>query len=171
MTTGRDAKEARTAAPDDAGQPEADMAAMGKLRATLAGKRWPAARAAEIRALLSQFENERAVPVKAPGVSVAVEVAEAPWDPERRLVRVVVTAAPATSARAASANVVLLIDVSRSMDAPNRLPLVQAAARRLLRDLQPDDRVSVVTYAGEARVALPPTPMTRAAEVRTVLGA
>lgn len=149
-----------------------DTAAMTTLRAAVAAKRWPEPAAVGEQALLNYFPSESAKATASDaGVEVAVEVAEAPWASERKLVRVVVRAAPPKTPRAAAANVVLLVDVSRSMDAPNRLPLVQAAVRRLLHDLRPEDRVAIVTYAGEARVALPPTPMARAAEVRTVLAA
>ncbi len=144
---------------------------MAALRAALAAKRWPAPEAVGAEALLNYFPAESTVAVDESGVTTTVEVAEAPWAPERRLMRVVVRAAPPKTPRSATANVVLLVDVSQSMDGPNRLPLVQEAVRRLLHDLRPEDRVAIVTYAGEARVALPPTPMTRAAEVRAVLGA
>lgn len=149
-----------------------DTAAMTTLRAAVAAKRWPETAAVGVQALLDYFPGGSAKATASDtGVEVAVEVAEAPWASERKLVRVVVRAAAPKTPRAAAANVVLLVDVSRSMDAPNRLPLVQAAVRRLLHDLRPEDRVAIVTYAGEARVALPPTPMARAAEVRTVLAA
>lgn len=150
---------------------EVETVGMGALRVALAAKRWPAPEAVGAEALLNYFPTEGAVAVDAAGVTATVEVAEAPWAPERRLMRVVVRAAPPKTPRSATANVILLVDVSQSMEGPNRLPLVQEAVRRLLHDLRPEDRVAIVTYAGEARVALPPTPMTRAADVRAVLGA
>ncbi len=147
-----------------------DTAAMATLRAAVTAKRWPEPAEVGTQALLNYFPGEStATVVSEAEVAVAVEVVEAPWAPERKLVRVVVRAAPPKTPRAAIANLVLLVDVSRSMDAPNRLPLVQEAARRLLHDLRAEDRVAIVTYAGEARVALPPTPMARAADVRAAL--
>ena len=125
--------------------------------------------ATSVAALLDYFPAEPEAMAGEPPVAASVEVAEAPWAPERRLVRVVVRAARATPERQATANVVFLIDVSGSMAAPNRLVLVQAAVRRFLHELRPEDRVAIVTYAGDARVALAPTPVARAAEIRTVL--
>src|SRR5204862_2520451 len=55
------------------------------------------------------------------------------------------------------ANLVFLIDTSGSMDAPNRLPLVKQSLALLLTQLQPADRVAIVTYAGKAGTALEPT--------------
>src|SRR5206468_1801705 len=54
-------------------------------------------------------------------------------------------------------NIVFLLDVSGSMDAPNKLPLVKASMRMLLDELTERDYVSIVTYAGESGLALPPT--------------
>jgi Ca-activated chloride channel family protein len=57
-----------------------------------------------------------------------------------------------------SSNLVFLIDVSGSMDEPNKLPLVKAAFRVLVRQLRPQDRVAIVVYAGNAGLVLPSTP-------------
>jgi Ca-activated chloride channel family protein len=53
---------------------------------------------------------------------------------------------------------VFLVDTSGSMNAPNRLPLVQESLRLLVEQLADRDRVSIVSYAGEAGLRLPPTP-------------
>src|SRR5262249_32364599 len=55
-------------------------------------------------------------------------------------------------------NLVFLMDVSGSMDAPNRLPLVKTAMAMLVEQLTARDRVAIVTYAGEAGLRLPSTP-------------
>jgi len=52
---------------------------------------------------------------------------------------------------------VFLLDVSGSMDAPNKLPLVKAAMRLLVNELGPRDRVAIVVYAGGEGLALPST--------------
>lgn len=141
------------------------------LREAIAAKRGSNDVAGDAGGLLDYFSVEAAAPAEGPAVAVTVEVADSPWSAERKLVRVVVTAAPPVTARQAKANVVLLIDVSASMDAPNRLPLVREAARRLLHALQPEDRVAIVAYAGEARVALPSTPVAQAGAIRAALAA
>jgi Mg-chelatase subunit ChlD/DNA-directed RNA polymerase specialized sigma24 family protein len=158
--------------PDGGAQAERPAGASSKgaagLTAALSAQTWPAAAAVSVPALLEDFAADVPVETGGPDLSATVEMADAPWAPERQLVRVVLAAA-AKEPRKAAAHVVLLIDVSSSMDAPERLPLVSETARRLLRQLQTEDRVSVVTYAGEARVALPPTPMARAEQIRAVL--
>ncbi len=159
------------AAPEATSAPGSQIASARELRRAIAAKRWPSPEAVSVEALLREFPTEATVPAEAPAMAVSVETAEAPWAPGRRLVRVRLTAAPAQSVRSAAANVILLIDVSASMAAPNRLPLVQDAARRLLRALRPEDRVALVTYAGESHVALPPTSVAQAGAVRTALEA
>ncbi|HRQ50172.1 MAG TPA: VWA domain-containing protein, partial [Agriterribacter sp.] len=54
-------------------------------------------------------------------------------------------------------NLVFLIDVSGSMDMPNRLPLLKSAFRKLVENLRPVDTVSIVVYGGVTGVMLPPT--------------
>lgn len=85
-------------------------------------------------------------------VEVQAEIAPSPFSPGRQVVRVVVLARPGPPPVRAPASIVFAIDVSDSMDAPNRLPLVREGVRRLAERLRPDDRVAIVTYAATARV-------------------
>ena len=55
-------------------------------------------------------------------------------------------------------NLVFLVDVSGSMSAANKLPLVKQSLKMLVRELSANDRISLVTYAGNAGLKLPPTP-------------
>lgn len=150
--------------------PEAERAAVQAVRTALAAKKLPSPADVEAGALQNYFSIEATVTAGEAEVGATTEVAEAPWAPEHRLVRVAVQA-PADGVPRAQANLVLLVDVSASMEAPNRLPLVQDAARRLLAGLRPEDRVAVVTYAGEASIVLPATPVARASEIVAALGA
>jgi Ca-activated chloride channel family protein len=61
------------------------------------------------------------------------------------------------------ANLVYLVDVSGSMASADKLPLVQQVLRQTLDLLAPTDTVSIVTYAGDTRVRLPPTPVSQRA--------
>ena len=66
-------------------------------------------------------------------------------------------------------NLVFLIDVSGSMSGENRLPLVKKSIEMLVQRLTGDDRVSIVTYAGDAGVKLPPTPGDQRGRIRDVV--
>jgi Ca-activated chloride channel homolog len=87
-----------------------------------------------------------------------VEVAAAPWAPAHRLVRITLAGHEPPPTNRPSANLVFLLDVSGSMDAANKLPLIQQSMRILVDRLQPNDRVAIVTYAGASGVLLPSTP-------------
>jgi len=54
-------------------------------------------------------------------------------------------------------NLTFLLDVSGSMSAPNKLPLLKQAFSLLANQLRPKDKVSIVVYAGAAGMVLPPT--------------
>lgn len=54
-------------------------------------------------------------------------------------------------------NLVLLLDVSASMESDNKLPLLKKSLQRLLKIMRPEDEIAIVTYSGKARVALKPT--------------
>jgi Ca-activated chloride channel family protein len=66
-------------------------------------------------------------------------------------------------------NLVFLIDVSGSMSAPNKLPLLKQAFRMLVNELRPEDRVAMVVYAGAAGLVLEPTPGSQKAEILAAL--
>jgi Ca-activated chloride channel family protein len=91
-----------------------------------------------------------------------------PWNAGTKLLHVGIRGFDLPAAERPDANIVLLIDTSGSMDAPDKLPLLLDAFRLLLGELRPDDRVAIVAYAGSAGVVLEPTP---AAERATILAA
>jgi Ca-activated chloride channel family protein len=97
--------------------------------------------------------------------AAALEVAEAPWATGHRLVRIGLKAREVTAAERGAANLVFLVDVSGSMSAPERLPLVRESLRLLVNRLRPDDRVAIVTYAGASGLALASTPVGQTREV------
>ncbi|BAY06910.1 vWA domain-containing protein [Calothrix sp. NIES-2098] len=90
--------------------------------------------------------------------SVTTEVAAAPWNPQHKLVQVGLQGKRLESETLPPSNLVFLIDVSGSMDEPNKLPLVQQSLKLLVNTLRPEDRVSLVVYAGNAGLVLPATP-------------
>lgn len=87
-----------------------------------------------------------------------LEVAAAPWAPEHRLVRIGLKARDVSPAERGRANLVFLVDVSGSMSGVTKLPLVKNALRQLIDRLEPDDRMAIVTYAGQSGVLLASTP-------------
>ena len=91
--------------------------------------------------------------------STNVAVFPSPWSEGRKLVRIGIKGYAVQRATRPRANLVFLIDTSGSMNAPNKLPLVQRSLNMLLDELDERDTVAIVTYAGNAGTALEPTPV------------
>jgi len=89
--------------------------------------------------------------------SIEVESAPAPFASNTELVRVAVQGARVSEHDERPMNLVFLVDVSGSMNSDDKLPLVQYGLRRLVEELNPDDSVGLVVYAGNAGVVLEPT--------------
>jgi Ca-activated chloride channel family protein len=116
----------------------------------------PPADAIRIEELINYFEYDYAGPTDEHPFAVHVETAECPWQPQHRLVRLGIQGKKLEQGRPVS-NLVFLIDVSGSMNAPNRLPLVVRSMSALVRELGENDHVAIVVYAGAAGLVLPPT--------------
>lgn len=150
-----------TEAPDST-----DVAPITALKQALGEGRWPSAEEVSRAGLRRYFTRRAPVVPGAAGFEPSVEAAELPWSSGRVAVRFAATARPRPPVLRAAANVILLLDSSGSMDAPNRLPLVQAAVAQLLDRLQAEDRIGIVTYAGEAQVLLAPRLLGETRELR-----
>ena len=97
-----------------------------------------------------------------------VTVTPTPWNAHTKLLHIGVKGYELAAAERPRSNLVFLIDVSGSMNEADKLPLLKSAFRLLINKLDPDDTVSIVTYAGEAGTVLEPTPVS---EKRTILDA
>ncbi len=100
---------------------------------------------------------------------VTTELAAAPWNGKRQLLMIGIKGFEVPKASLPPANLVLLIDTSGSMDSPDKLPLLKQAMAQLVRQLRPQDHVSIVVYAGSAGLVLPPTPGDRGDEILAAL--
>ncbi len=89
--------------------------------------------------------------------AVKYELAPSPWNAQRTLLKVDVQARDMKTVELPPANLVFLIDTSGSMHSAERLPLIQSALKLLVNDLRAQDHITIVTYAGETRVALEST--------------
>lgn len=69
----------------------------------------------------------------------------------------------------ATNNMVLLLDVSGSMNNPDKLPLLKKSVLLLMKMMRPEDQVSIITYSGKAKVELPPTSFTEEEKITRVI--
>ena len=128
-------------------------------RFLMSQKRLPPKDAVRIEELINYFPYQYDAPKDGKPFATHVEVGECPWNKEHRLVRVGLKGREIVKAKRPSSNLVFLIDISGSMDAPNRLPLVKRGLRLLVDELTEIDRVAIVVYASGSGVALPSTPV------------
>ena len=139
---------------------DVDTAAYSLVRSSLNRGQMPNPDAVRIEEMINYFPYDYAAPEEG-DVSPfrpTVNVFETPWNPDTRLVRIGLQGdLPAIEDRPAL-NLVFLIDTSGSMNDPTKLPLLIQSFRLMLDRLDPEDEVAIVTYAGNAGVALEPTP-------------
>jgi Ca-activated chloride channel family protein len=81
----------------------------------------------------------------------------APWDSSKQLLRVALKAKDAKAASLPATNLVYLVDVSGSMNSPDKLQLVKTALTEMVDQLRSQDKVTIVTYSGNTAVVLPAT--------------
>ncbi len=137
---------------------DVDRASYSNVRRFLLDGQLPPKDAVRIEEMVNYFSYDHPEPRGEHPFSVVTEVAAAPWAPEHRLLRIGVHSPRVEMDRLPPSNLVFLLDVSGSMDSPDKLPLVKQSLRMLVDQLRPQDRVALVVYAGAAGLVLPSTP-------------
>lgn len=137
---------------------DVDTAAYADVRRfLLTEERLPWSAAVRTEELINYFNYDYPQPSGNAPFSLTTEVGPCPWNPEHRLVHIGVQGKQIEPGEIPPRNLVFLLDVSGSMQAANRLPLVKRALTNLVEQLDERDRVSIVVYAGAAGLVLPPT--------------
>lgn len=130
----------------------------------------PPADAVRIEEMLNYFRYDYPEPSGADPVSITTTVAKCPWSPEHQLMQVGLRSKSLPAAATMPArNLVFLIDVSGSMQSPDKLPLVISSLQTLTDTLDDKDHVSLVVYAGSSGVALEPTSGDHKSQIRDAL--
>lgn len=106
---------------------------------------------------INYFDYAYPVPAKEDVFSVYTEVGDCPWNEDHQLVHIGLQGYTMPVEDLPPSNLVFLLDVSGSMDEPNKLPLLKKSFKTLVDKLNSRDRVAIVTYAGEERLVLPST--------------
>ncbi|MDR3230098.1 MAG: VWA domain-containing protein [Synergistaceae bacterium] len=140
---------------------DVSTASYANVRRFLNAGRMPHPDAVRVEELINYFPAmaQDMTPTRLEGspFAAACELAPCPWNDNNVLLWVSLTTQELDYKKAPPANLVFLVDVSGSMSPPERLPLVKAALKMLTARLRPEDRISLVTYAGSTRVALEAT--------------
>lgn len=136
---------------------DVDTGSYSNLRRMLNQGRLPPRDAVRVEEMVNYFPYDYSLPTGNAPFAVSTELVATPWNQNTLLLRIGVQAADPAKATLPPANLVFLVDVSGSMSSMERLPLLQNALKLLVDQMRPQDRVSLVTYAGHTRVALEPT--------------
>ncbi|MGH8444379.1 MAG: vWA domain-containing protein [Solimonas sp.] len=136
---------------------DVDTGSYSNTRRILGEGRLPPADAVRVEEFINAFDYGDA-PSRSTDVPFAVhtEIAPTPWNGKTRLLRIALKGYRPGGPLPPS-NLVFLVDVSGSMDEPNKLPLVKSSLKLLARNLTARDRISLVTYAGGTQIVLEPT--------------
>jgi Ca-activated chloride channel family protein len=148
---------------------DVDTASYSVVRRFLRDGSLPPKDAVRIEELLNYFRYDYESPSDNRPFAVHLEAARCPWKPDHRLVRIALKGRELPQGRRPPSNLVFLLDVSGSMDEPNKLPLVKSALRLLVNELGPRDHVAIVVYAGSEGLALPSTPANEKAVILDAL--
>ncbi|ENA4995732.1 VWA domain-containing protein [Escherichia albertii] len=104
------------------------------------------------------INDKQSIPASKPiPFAMRYELVPAPWNEQRTLLKVDILAQDLKSEALPASNLVFLIDTSGSMYSDERLPLIQSSLKLLVKELREQDNISIVTYAGDSRIALPST--------------
>ncbi|MFT7671058.1 MAG: Ca-activated chloride channel family protein [Planctomycetota bacterium] len=148
---------------------DVDTASYANMRRFLKGGNLPPADSVRIEELLNYFSYDYPAPTGEHPFSVNTEVGSAPWSPSHRLVRIGLKGMETLPSERSASNLVFLLDVSGSMNSPDKLPLLKSALGMLVQELDGRDTVSIVVYAGASGVALPATNCSESVRVHMAL--
>ncbi len=139
---------------------DVDTASYSFVRRQLNSGRLPQKDSVRVEEMVNYFDYSwpAASSAKTP-FKPTVVVSESPWGKGRKLVHIGIKGYEISRDDAPGANLVLLLDVSGSMDSPDKLPLAVQSMELLLSSLKPTDTVGIVVYAGAAGTVLEPTPV------------
>ena len=112
--------------------------------------------AVRIEEMINYFDYDYDLPYAGgDDFAITARMGPCPWNEDSKLLVLGFRTVPEPeTVRAAGANLVFLIDVSGSMDSPDKLDLLKSSFAELTKSLTADDVVSIVTYSGEERVVL-----------------
>jgi len=137
---------------------DVDAAAYSNVRRFIQQGAMPPAGAVRIEEMINYFDYHYPQPTGDDPFSVNTELSSCPWSPAHKLVLIGLQGKSPQTEQLPAANLVFLIDVSGSMDEPDKLPLVKTSLKMLTDQLRGNDRVAIVVYAGNAGLVLPSTP-------------
>ncbi len=137
---------------------DVDAASYSNTRRFISQGQLPPKDAVRIEEFINYFTYNYEEPQGEHPFSIYTEISNCPWNSKNKLLHIGLQGRRVQTENIPSNNLVFLLDVSGSMDDPNKLPLLKSSFHLLVEQLGENDRIAIVVYAGEAGVVLPSTP-------------
>lgn len=148
---------------------DVDNASWSNIRRFINNGALPPPEAVRIEEMINFFRYDYPEPEGIHPFSVTSELSVCPWNKKHQLLLVGLKGKSIDKSSLPASNIVFLIDVSGSMNSPDKLPLLKSAFGLLVNELRPQDRVAVVVYAGAAGLVLESTPGNRKNEIMNAI--
>ncbi len=136
---------------------DVDTASYSNIRRYLEGGSMPPPEAVRVEEMINYFSYNYESPIGTGPFSINTEVSGTPWNEDSLLVSIGLQGQRIDMSEVGARNLVFLLDVSGSMNDPDKLPLLKQGLGMLVNNLRNNDRVSIVVYAGASGVVLQPT--------------
>jgi Ca-activated chloride channel family protein len=149
---------------------DVDRASYANIRRMLNNNQKPYEGSVRIEEMINYFNYQYPQPDGNQPFSVNLEMGNCPWNIEHKLLLIGLQGKNIDIEQTPASNLVFLLDVSGSMNEPNKLPLLKKSLEILLEQLRPKDRVAIVVYAGAAGVVLPSTSCDEKDKILQALG-
>lgn len=117
----------------------------------------PPVDAVRVEEMINYFDYQYPQAIGAHPFAVSTETVDSPWKSNAKIIKIGIKAKDIDPKNLPAANLVFLVDVSGSMDEPNKLPLVKKTLKILTQQLRPQDKVTLITYSDGDKVVLEPT--------------
>jgi len=137
---------------------DVDAASYSNVRRFINEGQKPVPDAVRIEEMINYFDYEYPQPKDGHPFAIYFETGVCPWNTGHELLHIGLQGEKMMNEEVPPSNLVFLLDVSGSMDAPNKLPLLIKAMKLLVGQLRAEDRVAIVVYAGSSGLVLPSTP-------------
>ncbi len=136
---------------------DVDGASYSNTRRFIMQNHLPYADAVRTEEFINYFSYNYKEPNEEHPLSINLEYSDCPWNKEHKLIHIGLQGKALSKDNQKQSNLVFLLDVSGSMNSPNKLPLLKKSFKLLVKQLQPNDKVAIVVYAGSSGLVLPST--------------
>jgi Ca-activated chloride channel family protein len=149
---------------------DVDTGSYSNVRRILNSGRLPPKDAVRVEELINYFDYDYPIPksTRQP-FSVSTEIAPTPWNQKTKLLHIGIKGYEVPHDKLPPANLVFLIDVSGSMNSPDKLELIKSSLKLLSQQMSERDKISIVVYAGDSGVLLEPTSANNTAKITAAI--